>query len=72
MNSHLQIATRLDQIRQTLHSEFIGLEEIIDQFIDAVTPWCMMQDTQARPLVVNLWGLTGVGKTSLVRRFLQL
>jgi GTPase SAR1 family protein len=72
MNSHLHIATRLVQVRQTLQSEFIGLEEIIDQFIDAVTPWCIMQDTQARPLVVNLWGLTGVGKTSLVRRFLQL
>jgi GTPase SAR1 family protein len=72
MNPFTITSSRLDQLRQSLKTEFIGLEEIIDQFVDAVTPWCMMQDTQARPLVVNLWGLTGVGKTSLVRRFLQL
>lgn len=72
MNPFSRTSSRLDQIRQNLKTEFIGLEEIIDQFVDAVTPWCMLQDTQARPLVVNLWGLTGVGKTSLVRRFLQL
>jgi cell division protease FtsH len=72
MNPFSRTSSRLDQLRHSLKTEFIGLEEIIDQFVDAVTPWCMMQDTQARPLVVNLWGLTGVGKTSLVRRFLQL
>ena len=72
MNPFTITSSRLDQLRHSLKTEFIGLEEIIDQFVDAVTPWCMMQDTQARPLVVNLWGLTGVGKTSLVRRFLQL
>jgi len=72
MTPYSRISSQLDLIRQTLKTEFIGLEEIIDQFIDAVTPWCIMQNTQARPLVVNLWGLTGVGKTSLVRRFLQL
>ena len=72
MTPYTHTSSQLDQIRQTLQSEFIGLEEIIDQFIDAVTPWCILQDSQARPLVVNIWGLTGVGKTSLVRRFLQL
>jgi len=72
MNDYTHTSSQLDLIRQTLKTEFIGLEEIINQFIDAVTPWCMMRDSQARPLVVNLWGLTGVGKTSLVRRFLQL
>lgn len=72
MNYYAHTSTQLEQIRQTLKSEFIGLEEIIEQFVDAITPWCIMKDTQARPLVVNLWGLTGVGKTSLVRRFLQL
>lgn len=72
MTPYTHTSSQLDLIRKTLKNEFIGLEEIIDQFIDAVTPWCILQDSQARPLVVNLWGLTGVGKTSLVRRFLQL
>lgn len=64
--------THLKSIETKLKSEFIGLEEIITQFIHAVTPWCTMRDSQTKPLVVNLWGLTGVGKTTLVRRFLEL
>lgn len=68
----IESTTRLDLIKEQLKSEFIGLSEIIDQFIDAVTPWCLMGGSQNRPLVVNLWGMTGVGKTSLVNRFLEL
>lgn len=72
MNQPIQITTHLYSIKNQLKSEFIGLDDIIDQFIDAVTPWCVMRDSQTRPLVVNLWGMTGVGKTSLVKRFLEL
>ena len=68
----IETSTRLDLIKEKLKSEFIGLSDIIDQFIDAVTPWCLMSGSQTRPLVVNLWGMTGVGKTSLVNRFLEL
>ena len=72
MQTVTQTSSHLDQIKVQLKKEFIGLDEIIEQFIDAVTPWCTMADSQLRPLVVNLWGMTGVGKTSLVRRFLEL
>ncbi len=72
MQTVTQTSSQLDQIKAQLKKEFIGLDEIINQFIDAVTPWCTMADSQKRPLVVNLWGMTGVGKTSLVRRFLEL
>lgn len=63
---------RLEIIKNQLKTEFIGLDEIIDQFVQAINPWCNMAETQERPLVVNLWGMTGVGKTSLVKRFLEL
>lgn len=72
MNHSIQTSKHLESIKTQLKSEFIGLDDIIDQFIDAVTPWCVMRDSQTRPLVVNLWGMTGVGKTSLVKRFLEL
>lgn len=72
METLTEISFKLDNIKSTLKSEFIGLDEIIDQFIQAVTPWCTMAESQRRPLVVNLWGMTGTGKTSLVNRFVEL
>lgn len=72
MEQLVETTPHLELIKAQLKSEFIGLEEVIDQFIDAVTPWCTMSESQTRPLVVNLWGMTGVGKTTLVKRFLEL
>jgi len=62
----------LESVRTQLKSEFIGIDSIIDRVIDVTTPWYLFPALQDRPLVVNLWGLTGVGKTSLVSRFVQL
>lgn len=68
----LSIQQTLLQIARQLKEEFIGLDSIIDLLINAVTPWCIAGDKQKHPTVVNLWGMTGVGKTSLVNRFLSL
>lgn len=62
----------LESVRAQLKSEFIGIDSIIDRVIDVTTPWYLFPALQDRPLVVNLWGLTGVGKTSLVSRFVRL
>jgi cell division protease FtsH len=72
MDNLTSITQKLEKIKILLKEEFIGLDEIIDQFVQAVNPWCNMAQTQDRPLIVNLWGMTGVGKTSLVKRFLEL
>ena len=72
MENLTAITNRLDSIKEKLKSEFIGLDHIIDQLIQAVTPWCTMASSQRRPLIVNLWGMTGVGKTSLITRFMEL
>ena len=72
MEQLTEISYKLDSIKDQLKSEFIGLDEIIDKLIHAINPWCIMAESQTRPLLVNLWGMTGVGKTSLVKRFLEL
>lgn len=72
MEELTEISFRIDSVKDKLKAEFIGLDEVIDQFIQAVNPWCTMSESQSRPLVVNLWGMTGVGKSSLVKRFLEL
>src|SRR5438874_8494580 len=55
-----------------LKTQFIGLDDTIDQIISAVRVWYLMPELMTRPIIINLWGLTGTGKTSLVRKFVQL
>ncbi len=55
-----------------LKEEFMGLDDVIDRIIDAVTSWFFFPEMQEKPVIVNLWGLTGIGKTSLVRRLVEL
>lgn len=60
-------------IAQTvLKQEFAGIDEVIDQVIDSLTPWYLFPALQDRPTIINLWGLTGVGKSSLVARIASL
>lgn len=62
----------LDRTAIQLKTEFIGIDNVIDQMINAVTPWFLFPEMQDRPVIVNLWGLTGIGKTSLIKRFTEL
>lgn len=62
----------LEDARQLLKKEFFGIDGVIDQVIDMCSAWYLFPDVQEKPVIVNLWGLTGVGKSSLVRRLAQL
>lgn len=55
-----------------LKKEFVGIDQVIDQIADAMGGWLFFPEMQEKPVIVNLWGLTGVGKTSLVKRFAEL
>jgi cell division protease FtsH len=61
----------LEQARVNLKRQFIGIDEIIDTIIDKLTAWYLMPDVITRPLTINLWGMTGVAKTDLVRKLVQ-
>jgi cell division protease FtsH len=70
-----QLAQRhqqLQQIAAQLKTELFGIDTIIDRVIDSVRAWYMLPELVARPVIVCLWGLTGTGKTQLVRRLAQL
>lgn len=62
----------LATISATLKSEFFGLDDIIDQVIRSIEAWYICPQIITRPVIVNLWGMTGVGKTALVRRLSSL
>ncbi|MDN3079863.1 AAA family ATPase, partial [Enterococcus faecium] len=63
---------QLDTIRAQLRTEFFGLDDIIDRVIESVSAWYIFPQLITRPVIVNLWGMTGVGKTQLVRRLSAL
>ncbi|KQV53553.1 peptidase M41 [Pelomonas sp. Root1217] len=70
-----QLALRnqqLQEIAAQLKTELFGIDAIIDRVIDSVRAWYVLPGLVSRPVIVCLWGLTGTGKTQLVRRLAQL
>ena len=71
----VQLAQRnqqLQAIAAQLKTELFGIDALIDRVIDSVRAWYVLPELVSRPVVVCLWGLTGTGKTQLVRRLAQL
>jgi Peptidase family M41/ATPase family associated with various cellular activities (AAA) len=62
----------LTSARDELREHFIGIHEMIDELIDTLRVWYLMPEVLTRPVIVNLWGMTGVGKTDLVRRLVKI
>jgi hypothetical protein len=63
---------QLQQIAAQLKTELFGIDPIIDRVIDSVRAWYVLPELVSRPVIVCLWGLTGTGKTQLVRRLARL
>jgi cell division protease FtsH len=67
MKRHL----KLMEIKSCLKSNLFGLDSVIDQVVDSMTSWYFYPEYQSRPLILNLWGMTGVGKSDLVRQLVE-
>ena len=63
---------RLKVAKEILKSEFIGLDNIIDEIIKDISPWYITPEVIERPVVISLFGMSGTGKTSIVRRLTSL
>src|SRR5690349_10259228 len=62
---------KLQQMSIRLKEKFLGLDSIIDEIFSLLMPWYLFPEAQLRPTVVNLWGLTGSGKTALVQAIVE-
>lgn len=62
----------LDEAQLTLKKEFIGIDNIIEQLINSIKPYYFFSEFLKKPLVINIWGLTGTGKTSIITRLCEL
>ena len=68
------IAARSDRLSAAgtlLKGQFVGIDSVIDDLIDSVRVWYLMPEVLSRPVIVNLWGMTGVGKTDLIRKLVR-
>ncbi len=61
----------LDECKVYLKNEFIGIDAIIDNLMDYIAVWYLMPELLRRPVIINLWGMTGVGKTDLIRKLVK-
>jgi len=62
----------LENARMALKEKFIGIDDVIDKIINNINLWYLTPELQFNPLIISLWGITGVGKTDLVRTLVKL
>lgn len=67
-----QKISKLNEVKEQLKSSFVGLNDIIDSIISTISPWYVTPEILNRPVVVSLWGMTGTGKTSIVKKLVEL
>lgn len=58
-------------IGEELKKQFFGIDEPIDKLLFNIEAWWCLPELMTRPTIVCLWGLTGVGKTDLIRKLVQ-
>ena len=63
---------RLQETKNILKSEFVGLDGIIDEIISSITPWYVTPEVIEKPVVETIVGLTGTGKSSVITRMIEL
>lgn len=77
-NDNTDILTKIKARREKLHQTstnlkayFVGLDDIIDRVITSIEAWYVLPEIVTHPTIICLWGLTGTGKTDLVRRLVS-
>lgn len=62
----------LELVFNTLKKEFVGIDKMLDEIKQSITSWYVTPEILTRPVVVQLWGMTGTGKTSVIKRLTEL
>ena len=63
---------KLASVSRELKQHFVGIDKQIDALVSSVGIWYECPELLSRPVIVCLYGPTGVGKTDLIRRLVKL
>lgn len=63
---------KLEEVKAKLKKDFVGIDRQIDQIVESLKVWYIFPETLSKPLIINLWGITGTFKTSVIRRLVTL
>ncbi len=61
----------LNELKVYLKEEFVGIDNIIENVVESMTPFYLFPQSLKRPIIINLWGMTGTGKTSLIEKIVD-
>ena len=67
-----RLRSGLKKVNKDLKVDYFGIDNSIDEITNLMVPWYHEPDALMRPQIINLWGMTGVGKTSLVRKIAKM
>jgi len=65
---------KIESLREHLKNTFFSMEEPIDQIVDTIKSWYIhpeLNQQRQRPLILNLVGVTGVSKTTMVKEIVN-
>jgi cell division protease FtsH len=63
---------KIENVKQLLKQKFVGLDKFIDNVIEQIIPWYVFQVKTETPVVINIWGITGTGKSEFVKTLCEL
>jgi len=61
------IFSKINELNAYLKSRFFGIDRVIDEICDKIQSWYYAPEAMVRPQIINLWGMTGTGKSSICR-----
>jgi hypothetical protein len=71
MSDPIQPQQRHAHLKQAQAEFQLAPTDVRREVLDRVAPWYLFPQTQGRPRVIGLWGMTGTGKTHFVRQLVE-
>jgi len=62
----------LEEVKISLKNKYFGIDRVIDDIVAKLESWFIFDDVLIKPTIICLWGMTGIGKTNLVRDLVKL